>query len=234
MADFTVLRQEMFEMHPGQRGYREIVGTAAFPTTALTGTLIVVPLLSVFDVSLTMGGAPAAASKQFNFPTSATISASAAFLMEIPVAGTISAAALVVDTTVATDAANIWTIGIINTTATLTPVDIAVAANSNNSTGGSAFTADTVRSLTLNTSAAQLAVAAGDVLELTLTKASSAANLVEPIVYVQLSSGAGDEQLYCTRGSDGLIAVTSGKITIGRVATSPTSALKFGYKVRGR
>jgi hypothetical protein len=233
MADFTVLNRELIEPHVGQRGYRELIGAAAFSTTDLTGTLDVTPLQFVDNVHLILGSAPASGVTDITLGDLGTVSASAAFLMRMPSAGTITGARFIVDTTVATDAANIWTVGVINTTATLTPVDIAVAANSNNSTGGTAFTADVPRALTLG-AAGQLVVVAGDVLEWTFTKAASAPNLVELTGSISISTGAGVETLYVTIGANGLVAITSNKITIGRSAITPTSGLRFGFRIRGR
>src|SRR2546429_242602 len=143
MAAITVVKQQLFEHHPGQVGYRELIGVGSFSTTDLTGTLDVTPLLSVFGVQLTTGAAAAAGTGTTAIESGdlGTVSATFAFTMIAPFTGTISAAKFVVDTTVATHASNIWTIGIINTTATLTPVDIADPLNSNTTTTGAAFTA---------------------------------------------------------------------------------------------
>jgi hypothetical protein len=112
-------------------------------------------------------------------------------------------------------------------------VDNTTAANSNNSTGGAAFTAYTARALTLN-SALNLVVTAADVFELTFTKASSAANLVELSFQLTIGSVTSppDEILYgpAPNSSSGKIDLTSGKITISRTGSNPTSALKFAFR----
>lgn len=185
--------------------------------------------------------------------TGVAVSASAAFTMIAPRAGVVSTAGFVVDTTVATDAANIWTIGILNTSnANAVIVDIAAAANSNNSTGGAAFTADTLRALTVTSTTADKTVSAGDILEWTFTKASSAANLVEltrQIVIVPTTGLGIQEQVYPDVAA--LIATSGGTagyliptvlttitpngpaVNIVRRGTSPTSGLIVAFEYEG-
>lgn len=184
-----------------------------------------------------------------------TISASSNFEMTAPVAGVVSSANFVVHTTVATDAANIWTFGIINKATgagTNVVADIADPANSNNSTGGTAFTAETPRTAKLG-APSTLVVAQGDVLEWAFTKASSAANLValELVANITPSGGGeGAEQVYFDvaanvntgNPSAGLISPVpfistlspaSRALLVTRKGTSLTSGLIFAFAVEG-
>jgi len=123
-----------------------------------------------------------------------TQSATAAFTLVAPEDGTLSAAKIVVKTTVTTSDTDYWTFAIVNkgqsgsgSTAMLAATD----ANTSKATGGSAITAYTARALSLNGTPANLAVAAGDVLEITATKSGSAANLVELGVDIELATTVG-------------------------------------------
>lgn len=239
------------------RGWK-VQGYFQFSTTDLTGYL---PINSqcpriLGGIKLTPQG-PTAFTGGATTPVQfgvGTVSASAGFLMNAPVTGAIASASFTVDTTVATDAANIWTVGILNVTQTLTPVDIATAANSNNSTGGTAFTADVPRALTLGV-AAQLAVTQGDILEWTFTKASSAANLVELNLSMRITPTGGatggasiSEQVYAdvasliaTTGSTAgyLVPVVTTAITPNGLAVpivrrgNPTSGLICAFEYEG-
>jgi hypothetical protein len=240
MPSATVLGDQQLGLVPmGQNGRFFERTQFAFSTTALTST-IQTKMRRVENVIPVMDGIPALAVKQVPFGFLGTVSASALANLRVPEAGIITAAGFLVTTTVATDAANIWTAGIINKGAagsgTAVVVNIATAANSNNSTGGAAFTANVVRALTLTGTAADLVVAAGDVLQLTLTKASSAADLVNLYPFVVMSTSGTDEVLYWadTQDSTGKFTVPSTNLlTIGRTGSNPTSALKGNALVIG-
>lgn len=210
-------------------------GVATFPGTALTCTLPLVGMAKLRHVNVVGLGQPPTAMTSYAQTSPGLISASSKFEQFANAAGSISALEFCVTTTVATDAANIWTVGVLNKTATLTPADIATAANSNNSTGGAAFTAYTKFALTLGV-AAQLVVAVGDVLEWTFTKASSAANLVGLALRLSVTATGSfsNEGVYGpAANSSGFFTLTSGGITIGRNATNPTSNLAFQFRVEG-
>lgn len=234
------------------RGWK-VAGYFQFSTTDLTGIL---PINS--NCANILGGiklfpqGPTAFgdSDVLQDGTGVAVSASAAFTMIAPRAGVVSSAGFVVDTTVATDAANIWTIGIINTSNSNAVIaDIANAANSNTTTTGSAFTADTLRALTITSTTADKTVSAGDILEWTFTKASSAANLVELTRQIVLTPTTGlgiQEQVYADVAS--LINTTSGllsptilttitpnqlAVNIVRRGTNPTSGLIVGFEYEG-
>lgn len=239
------------------RGWR-MTGFAQFSTTDASGYIPIdrtrIQSISFLDQPNVIGPANGGfVPVEFG---AGTISASANFEMTAPVAGVVSSANFVVHTTVATDAANIWTIGIINKATgagTNVVVDIANAANSNNSTGGTAFTAFTPRALTLSATASNLVVAQGDVLEWTFTKASSAANLValELVANITPSGGGeGGEQVYfdvaanvnTANPSAGLISPVpyistltppSPALLVTRKGTILTSGLIFSYGVEG-
>lgn len=237
------------------RGYR-VTGFFQFSTTSASGNLPIdndVPFLTAAPVIVQIQA------QDFSAPSSAvqdavgTVSASAAFLMRMPIAGVISSASFTVDTTVAADAANIWNVGVINHSNTDAVVaDIAAAANSNTTTTGSAFTADTARALTLTSTTADKTVAAGDVLEWTFTKNSSAANLVELNLRMAITpASTGDRSLreivYANVTS---LLVTSGQqaglilptydstlryatVPIVRSGDNLTSALTCGFSYEG-
>lgn len=211
-------------------------GVAKFPTTALTCTLPLPSFAKVRTAFVQGLGAPSTGSTSYLQTSGGTVSASAKFQQVVTAAGSISAIDFTVDTTVATDAANIWTIGVLNKTATLTPADIANAANSNNSTGGAAFTANVPFALTLGV-AAQLVVNLGDVLEWTFTKASSAANLVGLALRTTIAATGTEAKEFVypptPNATTGYIDIVAGKITIGRTAPNPTSALPFEFRVEG-
>lgn len=211
-------------------------GTALFPGTALTCTLPLPSFVKVRRVIVNGTGATATAMTSYAQTSPGLTSASAKFQQYANSTGSISALEFSVTTTVATDATNIWTVGVINQTATLTPASIATAANSNNSTGGSAFTAYTKFALTLGV-AAQLLVTLGDVLEWTFTKASSAANLVGLGLRTSIAATGttANESLYgpTPNATSGFIDISSNRITIGRVAPNPTNNLPFQFTVEG-
>lgn len=216
-------------------------GMFAWSTTD-TSAAIAVPLSIVENVRMFAQGAGATQSTTTEFPVG-TISASTKLQLVAMRAGSVSGISFVVGTTVATDAANIWTIGAINKgqagAGTAVIADIANALNSNNSTGGAAFTANTPRALTLTGVAADMVVAANDVIEVTLTKASSAANLVNPtFLLAQTTTAVYDEQLQWTDavGSDGKLILntsSSQKINIARSSLSIVSGRKFFLEVTG-
>jgi hypothetical protein len=216
-------------------GY-EVSGIAQWSTTDLTGELKC-ELGTVEDIQLKSIGAGNSLVTAVNSECR-TVSASAKVNIVFPHAGTVSAARFVVTTTVATDAANIWTVGLVNVGAagagTAAIVNIATAANSNTATTGSAFTALIPRALTLG-SAADLVVAAGDVGVWTFTKAASAANLVDLSLQVLLTHGQA-ENLYVdeTVVSDGVInRPAAGTLTIVRAGHAVTSGQKFAFRYIG-
>lgn len=229
MSAATIIQSRRFK----DRNRYTYEGVASFPTTDLTCTLPVVGLTKIRRIVVSSLGAPSTTNTAYLQTSPGLVSASAKFNQIATMAGSISAIDFTVSTTVATDATNIWTVGVLNKTATLTPADIADATNSNTTTTGAVFTAATPRALTLGV-AAQLVVAVGDVLEWTFTKASSAANLVGLLLRTSVAeTGAfARETVYAPLpNSSGFFDITSGAITIGRKATNATSALKFQFKI---
>lgn len=131
----------------------------------------------------------AASTKMVQVPLG-TVSATASFLIHAPShAATLVKAALLVDTTVGTDAANIWTPTLTNkaggggTNAMLATGN----GNTNNATGGSAFTAFSQRVFAVNPTAGNVQTAAGDCLQCILTKASAAPNLTNAVLLLEFS-----------------------------------------------
>lgn len=112
-----------------------------------------------------------------------TLSATGAEKIAVPPhAGKLIGVQLYVDTTVAANDATYWTASMVNkgpTGAGATAMLAASDANTTKATGGSGLTNYVGRSLTLHGTLANLDVAAGDALLLTLTKTSTAADLVK-------------------------------------------------------
>lgn len=240
MADFTIVNEELTENHVGQRGYREYRALVAFPTTAASATLPLRDISLIDNVQVTPAGTPASPSTTFG-DSVGTVSATTSFTTRVPKAGTITGAAIVVQTTVTTDDTNYYSVGVINKTTgagTAVVVDTSAAANTSKTTGGAAFTADTLRALTLTSTAADLVVAAGDELEWTFTKSASGANLVSLEVSATLSTGDSTEQVYwvpdTTPTTGPIPRPSTGKLTFGRTGSSKTSALRCSVRVTGR
>lgn len=112
-----------------------------------------------------------------------TVSATSTFRFKAPShTCKLTRCALVVGTTVAANDTNYWTATVTNkgntdgsgTTAMLAAAD----ANTSKATGGTAFTANDERLFTLHGTSANTDVAANDVIEVTLTKAAAAADIV--------------------------------------------------------
>lgn len=232
MSAATILQSRRFR----DRNRYTYVGVAKFPGTDLTCTLPLPSFAKPRLIQVQSLGAPATAVTGYLQTSPGLVSASAKFEQIVTAAGSISAADFTVTTTVATDAANIWTVGVLNKTQTLTPVDISVAANSNTTTTGSAFTAYTPRALTLGV-AAQLLVAVGDILEWTFTKASSAANLVGLTLRTSIAETGTTPKEFVypplANATSGFFDLTNNAVTISRVAPSPTANLQFQFNVEG-
>jgi hypothetical protein len=108
------------------------------------------------------------------------VPATTSFSAIVPnVAGSVSKISFVTKTAVSANDTDYWTFSVLNKTRTKTMVDGTAAANSTKATGGSAMVAYTKRDLTLSGTADDLVVAAGDVLEITITKAASATTMVQ-------------------------------------------------------
>lgn len=132
----------------------------------------------------TQGSTQVQADRELN---PATISATTTVQIEVP-AGvtTLAGIDIAVATTVASDAANIWTFSAANTGANgtgTTALLAATAANTTNSTGGFGLTANVPQALALSATPANLVVTPGQILTFTATKSSSAANLVTPVIH---------------------------------------------------
>lgn len=226
-------------MHYGVAQWNGTDLTGFLPTGGLKWLQYVAPFTPIGQV---------ASSGFFDFQAVefAAIAATTVFeLPPAPVAGVVSLANFTVSTTIGTAAANIWTFGIVNKTQTKTVVDSTNPLNSNNSSGGIAFTSYAATTLTLN-SAANLVIAVNDVLEVTVTKASSAANLTEfafnlgmttnSIVAterIELNEAATVDTTYGTFKVNQNSGIYS--IAVSRPSTpTPTSGLNFYYMMIGQ
>lgn len=116
-----------------------------------------------------------------------SISATASFNLQLPVAGTITAVSFTTATAITANDTNYWTFGLVNKTQTLTAIDNTANANSTKATGGTGITAYTARALTLSGTAANLAVVANDVYEFTVTKASAATTMAQCFLQLAVS-----------------------------------------------
>jgi hypothetical protein len=119
-----------------------------------------------------------------------SISATSSFCVIVPnVAGVVTGARFACATDVAANDTDYWTFGLVNKgpagTGTTKIVDSTAAANSTKATGGSAISDYVKRSLTIDT--ANDDVAAGDVLELTITKAASATTMAQATLLLEIS-----------------------------------------------
>lgn len=112
----------------------------------------------------------------------------------VPRSGTVKAVYFSAIDALATHASNYVSFTIVNlgqAGAGTTDVILATAANSTNSTGGSAISANTVRSLTVHTTAANLAVVEGDRLKIIATATGTLAGTVTGPNYVLLIDASG-------------------------------------------
>lgn len=114
-------------------------------------------------------------------PTIPTSAGTTAVTLIAPVTGTLTAAKFAAKDALATHASNLVTWAIVNkgqAGAGTTAMLAATAANTTNSTGGTALAAYTTRNLTLHGTAANLAVTAGDVLEFQVIGSGTLANTI--------------------------------------------------------
>lgn len=208
-------------------------GTFAFTTTSTTYAMPTV-LQWVNEVFVTAHGTTNTSTEQVGISLG-TVSASVAAADVIcPHTGTISAAYILsASTENATDDTDYWSIGCVNMTATLTPVNIATAANTSKSTGGAAITADTKRSLTLG-AANQLVVTAGDVMQWTFTKSASGANLTHLQAYLVITLTGTDETVVWADATTNGERATSGTLNFSRTGQNVTSGLVCSYIAFGR
>ena len=105
-----------------------------------------------------------------------------------PAAGTITAARVIVKTTVTQSDTDFWTFTLINKGASGTATTALLAAtdaNTTKTTGGSQLVNYVARALTLTGTTANLDHAASDAVVLTATKAGSAANLVDAVLEIE-------------------------------------------------
>lgn len=100
----------------------------------------------------------------------------------VPRNGTITGVDLVVNTEITANDTNYWTFALTNKSTDGSGSTVLLAAtdaNTTKATGGIGLAAYDTTALTLTSTTANLNVSAGDVIVLTATKASSAANLVD-------------------------------------------------------
>ena len=121
-----------------------------------------------------------------------TISATGSFCVVCPdAAATISKVQFAAKETLAASDTNYFDFGLVNKgptgTGTTAVVDRTAAANSTKATGGAPVNAYVRRNLTLSGTPADLNTAAGDVLELTITKTASPANFTQGVLLVHFA-----------------------------------------------
>jgi hypothetical protein len=156
--------------------YIVVTGASTFTAASVTNAKV---LLDVSANAATTGVMLSTAAATKEIPSQlGGIAATTSFFVSAPAYAAVLAAAVFVNgTTIATDAANIWSFAIKNRGAagagTTDMLDTS-ATNSTNSTGGSALTAKSGRPLALNGTPANLITAANDTLEIIVTKAAAA------------------------------------------------------------
>lgn len=198
----------------GQNGRKLQWGKVLFAAAATTAALPL-QMHQVECLFISPTAAPAAAVRSVQSQLG-SVSATTSFLLVVPATGVISAAKLVEAAAVTADNTNYWSVGLVNKTQTLTAIDSTTAANTTKATGGSSLVGYAPLSLTLSGTAANLAVTAGDVLEVTITKTASATTLTETLFYIEVTPTApADEVPYCAD----LNSSTSGTATVGAAGT---------------
>lgn len=124
---------------------------------------------------------------QMNFGTISATTSPVKIVGVIPKNATITGINVLVGTTITANDTNYWTFAVTNVGAAgagTTAILAASDANTTKATGGTGITALDTTALTLNGTAANLAVNAGDAITFTATKAASAANLVEATIQI--------------------------------------------------
>jgi hypothetical protein len=161
-----------------------VTGGSTITTVTNSKPLLVLP-------KLTTGAQLATAAKTKEIAIAlGSISATASWCIVMPnVVGVITGVRFACATDVAANDTDYWTFGLVNKgpagTGTTKVVDSTAAANSTKATGGTAISDYVKRSLTID--AANDDTAAGDVLELTITKAASATTMAQGTLLVELT-----------------------------------------------
>jgi hypothetical protein len=159
-----------------------VMATGSASISAVTNKKTLLSLLGtagvVGSMLSTMG-----ATKEQN-ATLGDLLATASFTVIVPGnAGTISKISLATRTAIATSDTDYWKFKVINKgvegSGTTVVVDDTAAANSTKATGGAAITGYVKRDLTLTRTGADLIFAAGDMLEITITKTGSATTMAQ-------------------------------------------------------
>lgn len=167
--------------------------TVVTGVSSITSVAKAAPLLTLIGTAGVVGSMLSTAGKTREVAVRVgTLSATSSAQIPLPsIAGTVSRVSVMVDTTVTQSDTDYWTFGVINKGAagsgSTVVVNSATAANSTKSTGGAALTNFVQSDLTLTGTTADLDVTAKNVLNLTATKAGSAANLVGLTVIVEMT-----------------------------------------------
>jgi hypothetical protein len=163
--------------------YTVVTGASTYTAGNVVSAKVLLSILGNNSVGGALLSTPAQ-TKEVVAQLGASIAATSVFLIPAPnVAATLVRAALVNSTAFAGDDTNYWTFAIANLGPSgggATAMLAATAANTTKATGGSAITAGKALALTLHGAPgtdANLNTAAGDVLQLTITKTAAAANL---------------------------------------------------------
>lgn len=162
-------------------------------TATITAVTYSAPVRQLIGTAGVVGSmlSTAGATKSIEIPLG-DISATTAFNVVLPnVAGVVARISFATKTAISTSDTDYWTFGVVNKGAagsgTTAVVDNTAAANSTKVTGGTAITGYVKRNLTLSGTPANLVTAAEDVLEVTITKASSATTMAQCVLRVDLT-----------------------------------------------
>jgi hypothetical protein len=163
-------------------------------SSSITSVRPVKPLLRCFPSGGLPGSQLSTAQKTKQIAIlKGTLSATGTIKIPCPsAAATLTRLAVAVDTTITTSDTNYWTFSAVNKGATgsgSTAVLDASDTNTTKATGGSGITNFVERALSLSGTPANLITAANDLLVLSATKASSAADLVSLLVIAEFTIG---------------------------------------------
>jgi hypothetical protein len=144
-----------------------------------------------------------------------------------PVAGQVVEVILTSDTSVEASDTNYWTFTLAKGTTQI------LGTNTTKATGGAAIVAGTPLSLTLSSTAADLAVATGDTLVFTATKTLAAATLENVSLLIKVR--ADDQVTLAEPVSDGIVNVPrdTGTVTLNRYSANPAKNLLCSVVLKG-
>lgn len=220
----------------GQAGFFMQKGRAAFSGTSKTFALDV-PFKHVSEVLAFPITSGTNATATLGTPISlnlGAISATTVLLVTVPSTGTL-AANFLNSNTITNGASAFWDFGIVNKTTTLTVADRTNAHNTDSTASGSGtITAYTQFSLLMGTANT---VTAGDILEVTITKNSTAGALAEASLQLTITGTGAIDKIACADAlladsTTGLIAVSGGVLNFVRESAN-ISGMAFHWFITG-